>query len=91
MTVCHLRFVFFATKQKKTLTLSSIKRKPVELPSIGCSNRTAADEQGRFHGPFLRLAVEALRDRVCACVRERKHAEPGGGCEKSVDVGPTGT
>lgn len=72
-------------KIKKTLTLSRLKRKPVELPPIARSNRTIADEQGHTHGPLL----PRLCERVCVC--EHKHAEPGGGCEKSVDVEPTGT
>lgn len=55
-------------KTKNTLTLSRLKRKPVEVPPIARSNRTIADEQGHTHGPLLPLALEALCDCVSAFV-----------------------
>lgn len=89
VTVRHVRFVFFATKQKQTLTLLRIKRKNPSscLPSVAPIAQQPKSG-GAFTAPFLALAAEASRDGVRVSVNT---PSPEGGCEKSVNVEPTGT
>lgn len=79
-------------KTKKTLTLSRLKGKPVELPPIARLQSHNSRRAGTHSRPAFTAGSRSLVwlcERVCVC--EHKHAEPGGGCEKSVDVEPTGT
>lgn len=96
-TARHVRFVFFAKaeggKQNKKDFDSVEAQKETRRAA---SHRSLQSHNSRRAGTHSRPAFTAgsrslvwLCERVCVC--EHKHAEPGGGCEKSVDVEPTGT